>query len=125
MFCFKSHANEYIVQTPSMQRLLKPFVDRLGITIRVQPFWNQAFEYPRFVGKNSKRNNSLYHFIYPASEGLHKNHRRLIEAWILLASENYYPSLCLTIKHETVLWQWIQQKIIRFAHLQLIKKNLI
>jgi glycosyltransferase involved in cell wall biosynthesis len=115
MYLFKKHANEYIVQTPSMRRLLLPLVSKLGITIRIQPFWGESVDYSRTVDK--KKNNkadTVYDFIYPANEVPHKNHRNLVKAWILLAQDNYYPSLCLTLDQRSLLWQWIQQQVLDY-----------
>ena len=42
-------------------------------------------------------NHHVYDFVYVASGEPHKNHRKLIEAWRLLANEGLYPSLCLTL----------------------------
>lgn len=36
-----------------------------------------------------------------ASADPHKNHRCLLKAWVILAEENLFPSLCLTIKEDT------------------------
>jgi len=38
-----------------------------------------------------------FDFIYVASGDPHKNHRRLLSAWQLLAEKNIYPSLALTL----------------------------
>ena len=38
-----------------------------------------------------------YSFVYVASGEPHKNHRRLIDAWCLLAEEGLFLSLCLTL----------------------------
>ena len=54
------------------------------------------------VGGSIKRHlypraSTEYEFVYPAHGEAHKNHRRLIEAWRILASDGYYPTLALTL----------------------------
>jgi glycosyltransferase involved in cell wall biosynthesis len=51
-------------------------------------------------------------FIYVADGEAHKNHRKLVDAWILLAHQGIYPSLGLTLPARfTPLWQEIEQLI--------------
>lgn len=38
-----------------------------------------------------------FDFIYVASGEPHKNHRQLIDAWVLLGQQGSFPSLCLTL----------------------------
>ncbi len=91
---FSRHADEFIVQSPTMRRLLEA---RIGTKrIRILPFsatceTEVARSIPRVV------HDRTYDFIYASSGEPHKNHRRLIEAWIMLAKEGHFPSLCLTI----------------------------
>jgi glycosyltransferase involved in cell wall biosynthesis len=40
---------------------------------------------------------AVHDFVYVGSGESHKNHRRLIDAWILLAQEGCHPSLALTV----------------------------
>ena len=68
-----------------------------NINISVLPvFLNQKFYKSYKISKISKI-SKIYDFVYPASGLLHKNHERLIEAWVKLAKMNIYPSLCLTL----------------------------
>lgn len=91
-----SNANEFIVQTPTMKRLLE-IKTRGRVPVRVLPFVAEPNGYARSVphAKEQKENN--YDFVYVASGEPHKNHFRLIEAWCLLAEEGLFPSLCLTL----------------------------
>jgi glycosyltransferase involved in cell wall biosynthesis len=43
------------------------------------------------------RQNIEYDFIYVASGEAHKNHKNLVQAWVELARQGVYPSLCLTV----------------------------
>jgi glycosyltransferase involved in cell wall biosynthesis len=83
-----------IVQSPSMaseaRRVLKCH------RVETLPF------VPRLDSGSAKRGiaSIKYDYLYVASGEPHKNHRRLVEAWEILASEGVFPSLALTI-HES------------------------
>ena len=110
---FALNADEFIVQTPSMKRalLLSGFTSKQPIYIR--PFASVPHEYYRRITFNKFSDNiKKFDFIYAASGEPHKNHRRLVEAWCLLAEQAIYPSLCLTINPSTSveLCAWIDEK---------------
>jgi glycosyltransferase involved in cell wall biosynthesis len=90
-----SNVDKFIIQTPTMRRLLENKINK-SIPIEILPFIAKPNEFPRDL-------NSLivydkkFDFVYVASGEPHKNHRRLIEAWCLLAKEGIFPSLCLTL----------------------------
>jgi glycosyltransferase involved in cell wall biosynthesis len=95
--------DEFIVQTPSMKIALVERLSRLKLdaankaVVRVLPFWwQQANSAAEFISSDMGSIKTL-DFIYPASGEPHKNHRNLIEAFILLAKDGYYPSLVLTL----------------------------
>ncbi|KAF0165479.1 MAG: group 1 glycosyl transferase [Rhodocyclaceae bacterium] len=48
-------------------------------------------------GPSQARNPSESRFFYPALGTPHKNHKLLVDAWILLARQNIFPLLVLTI----------------------------
>ncbi len=89
--------SRYIVQTPSMKRELlrwygtksdensKPYVT-------IFPFIDNL----PLLGRR-KSIEVAWEFVYVADGEAHKNHRRLLEAWVLLASEGIRPSLALTL----------------------------
>lgn len=92
---YASNINEFVVQTRTMKLGLLGSGLTKNKSILVMPFLDC-------------HQNSLgpeisieYDFLYVASGEAHKNHRRLIQAWILLAEEGLFPSLCLTIKPES------------------------
>lgn len=98
---YVNHANDFIVQTPSMRRLL---ATKLGVTessVHVWPFAAvQPSRGPESVDaalSTSMPADKTIDFIYPASGDPHKNHRSLIEAWAILAGEGIFPSLCVTL----------------------------
>jgi glycosyltransferase involved in cell wall biosynthesis len=109
-YCKAGNAQAFIVQTPSMQTILES-LSKVGTTpIYVLPFVNTSQGYKRVLeqpGPDQVTND----FIYVASGEVHKNHRRLIEAWCLLAQDGLFPSLWLTLnaKAHPDLCVWIDK----------------
>ena len=104
------NVDEFIVQTSSMKLALQHRLDgkvacskgdalhgSAGIPIKILPFANVVEGYQRELvkGQTSKLND--FDFLYVASGEPHKNHRRLIGAWCLLAKDGHFPSLCVTL----------------------------
>ncbi len=87
---FQKNVDKVIVQTPSMKILTSQYV---ASPVIVAPFAAGAVDLP-FVKDDG---NKKHDFIYVASGDLHKNHKNLVRAWVLLAQEGIFPSLCLTI----------------------------
>jgi glycosyltransferase involved in cell wall biosynthesis len=94
-----SNADEFVVQTPTMKRLLEIKTQGLA-PISVLPFVAEPNGYMRNLTKGKPSNENEYDFLYVASGEPHKNHRRLIEAWGLLAEGGIFPSLCLTLEED-------------------------
>jgi glycosyltransferase involved in cell wall biosynthesis len=90
------NAHAFIVQTPSMQALLESSGKVTGKPVHILPFVNASEGYERVVSSPAPR-VTMQDFIYVASGEPHKNHRRLIEAWSLLAKDGLYPYLWLTL----------------------------
>jgi len=88
---FNKNVSKYIVQTDSMSRLVKKELSNNVIKL---PFLLDIYS-QKLKNKNFK--NKLYDFIYVASGYDYKNHLNLLDAWKLLAKENLYPSLLITI----------------------------
>lgn len=91
-----SNADEFIVQTPTMKRLLVTKTQG-SVPVRVLPFVAEPKGYAREMPQTKIQTGNNYDFVYVASGEPHKNHRRLIEAWSLLAEDGLFPSLCLTL----------------------------
>lgn len=111
-----SNADEIIVQTRSMQQLVTARLgDRCRIT--VLPFVGKTTLITDGDVRNEAQARKTYDFVYVASGEPHKNHRRLIEAWCLLAEENQFPSLLLTLDRSksAELCSWIDEKSRRFG----------
>ena len=117
-----ANADEFVVQTPSMKRLLEART-KGGIPVRVLPFIANHEGYVRRVRSPDMQKTKEFDFLYVASGEPHKNHRQLIEAWCLLAKEGLFPSLKLTLDraHFAELCSWIEQKIEQY---RLIVENL-
>lgn len=91
-----SYVDEFVVQTPTMKRLLdRKTVGK--IPVRILPFMEELSGYSRNVSQPIMSEKKDFDFVYVASGEPHKNHKRLLEAWCLLAEEGLFPSLCLTL----------------------------
>ncbi|MDX9988231.1 glycosyltransferase [Thiothrix unzii] len=116
------HVDHFIVQTPTMKSLLKKTIGN-NHKILIAPFMPSS-KLP--IKKANKSEKIQYDFIYVASGESHKNHRNLIEAFCLLADDNIYPSLCLTLDKKIFLelHTWIENKKIEH-HLKIENIGLI
>jgi len=93
----QGRSSRYIVQTPSMAASLRRWLRR-DVPVSVVPFAPAAPSVatcePQIAGKK-------FDFVYVASGEAHKNHRKLLEAWRLLAQAGQRPSLALTLDSDT------------------------
>jgi len=99
---FKKQVDDFYVQTRSMKKNLEKHTN---IPICIFPF----VALTKKIDYTSKKID----YIYPASGEPHKNHRNLIESWVLLASKNVTPSLYITLDEELFpdLVLWINEKV--------------
>ncbi len=92
------NADEFFVQTPEMERLLTIRMQgNTSASIKVVPFVAEPYGYVRSFSTSLALKREGCNFMYVATGGAHKNHRKLLEAWCLLAKEGLYPSLRLTL----------------------------
>lgn len=105
-----ANADELVVQTSSMQALAEALAGTVGKPVRVLPFASREGRYERSL--NRLGGSGEFDFIYVASGEPHKNHRRLVEAWVTLASDGHRPSLWLTLDRTAFagLCDWIDER---------------
>lgn len=106
----------FVVQTPSMRTALETLRQSGSKPIYVLPFVNSIEGYERTLTHTGVK-AAVGDFIYVATGEPHKNHRRLIDAWCLLAQDGIFPSLWLTLdaNSHADLCQWIDRKKARMA----------
>lgn len=111
-----SSVDEFIVQTPSMQRLLESRT-KSTVPVRVLPFMDNAAEYSRRLTGDHSVDAQQSLFAYVASGEPHKNHRVLVSAWCLLAQGHLYPSLKLTVDRQSFpdLCKWIDTQVTQYG----------
>lgn len=101
--CHAVHA--YWVQTPSMAEALRQWWggDGAGLSVQVLPFVPAPA-----AALATEAAAPRYDFVYIADGEAHKNHRRLVEAWIRLSEQGLRPSLALTLSaRDQALGRWI------------------
>lgn len=84
-----THADKFIVQTPSMARDARKLLG-IHVNIVISPY--TATARPDLAIQQKR-----YDFVYVATDEAHKNHLPLLEAWRLLADANHKPVLALTV----------------------------
>lgn len=87
----KDRVKTWFVQTPSMQRDLEAWYGKPQ-NVRVLPFADTSVNIT--VDKDA---TPLWDFVFVADGLPHKNHKNLLRAWHLLASDGIRPSLALTL----------------------------
>ena len=90
------NADEFVVQTPTMKSLLERRVQGKK-PVRILPFMTGPDGYARSGSPAAVQARENFDFLYVATGEPHKNHRRLFEAWRLLAGDGLFPSLRLTL----------------------------
>lgn len=93
---FKKRVTQYIVQTPSMKKALIEWYSDIKTPPKVDvfPFFD-TLSLPSNHSRSSLTN--VWDFIYVADGVAHKNHLRLLDAWVMLAKEGLFPSLAVTL----------------------------
>jgi glycosyltransferase involved in cell wall biosynthesis len=104
-YIFRTRCDVYWVQTPSMAHDLKKWYGDKPVCIRVLPFSKPP-------EKLVQHDEKIWDFCYVADGEAHKNHRRLVASWVILAAHGYRPSLALTLgKRDGSLLSWLQEQI--------------
>jgi len=103
------NVQQIVVQSPSMAEAVR---NSLGLDCLVAPFaadGNRAETTPR---RAVTATPGEVVFLYVASGEPHKNHRRLLEAWVQLAAGGLRPRLRLTLsgQNHPELAAWIEQQ---------------
>lgn len=99
-YIFRFRVAEYVVQNSIMENNLrgwygsKPLAGKLPLKISIVPF-------ALYYKNQPKLSQKKWDFIYVADGLAHKNHDRLLEAWLLLANEDIMPSLVLTVPSDS------------------------
>jgi glycosyltransferase involved in cell wall biosynthesis len=80
-------------------------LERFGRAAHVLPFVSGDIQIP------TVQPAVMYDYLYVASGEPHKNHHRLLQAWILLADRGLWPSLCLTLdtERDAELCVWVEE----------------
>lgn len=104
------HADKFLVQTPSMQHLMRVAV-KGAVPVVIAPFSEAVTG--SVTEDDTAAPERLPSFVYVASGEGHKNHRRLLEAWCLLATEGIRPPLVLTVDGASFpeLCAWMTKQI--------------
>lgn len=91
-----------VVQTETMAQEVR---EHFGREACILPFL------PGEIQPSPDRALILHDYVYVASGEPHKNHHRLLQAWVLLANRGFRPSLCLTLdtQRDQSLCAWVEQ----------------
>lgn len=100
---FGFRIQEYIVQTASMARALRRTLRSSKKPIHIAPFVdhermpNRPIPVVPSSETQGVADSYNYDFVYISDGATHKNHAKLLAAWVLLAKEGLYPTLALTL----------------------------
>lgn len=100
---FRRRVNRYIVQTPTMAEALRRWFGDGVPPVEILPFGavgmlsETSQGSPALGVRRPGASLPLWDFIYPSDGPVHKNHRRLFDAWRLLAEQGCFPSLAITL----------------------------
>ncbi|MEG4931453.1 glycosyltransferase [Microcoleus sp. F10-B2] len=97
---FQVNVDRYIVQTPTMKRDLIAWMRRRPRKSGDAPIDIMPFVDLTNVEIATNGSKLCWDFIYVADGSGHKNHRRLFEAFRLLAEEGHRPTLAITVSED-------------------------
>lgn len=87
---FRRNVNKWIVFSKYSKKILSKYINRKKIYL----------EKINIKLENNEKNKKVYDFIYPASGEEHKNHKKLIEAFIELSKKKCFPKLLITLNNK-------------------------
>ena len=88
-YFFKHKVDEWAVLSMNAKRQLEKFLYKSSKIVLIDiEHYNEIQIY---------KSDKEFDFFFPATLGYHKNHKKLIEAFILLAKDNIFPRLLLTL----------------------------
>lgn len=121
IWVFAGRPEIWMVQTPSMRRALLSRLRSLDAEVRVVPYCGNEglptlVEPMECLGARCNLAQArVWDFLYVADGLAHKNHRRLIEAWRILATQDIRPTLALTLgPRDAQLVAWVSEQAARY-----------
>lgn len=111
-----SHVDRFIVQTPTMCKLICERLDIATAKVSICAFASIA---PHYINRELPTPADVpidcAEFAYPASGDPYKNHRVLIQAWSLLSEQGLRPTLHLTVDKAIYpeLVHWIETQRVK------------
>ncbi|MDM4767531.1 glycosyltransferase [Pelomonas sp. SE-A7] len=103
---YRSSVSCYYVQSPTMARALQAWFGSEPAPLRVLPFVPDLV-----VPASGEPLAKPFDFVFVADGEPHKNHRRLVEAWQLLAGQGLKPRLAVTLSdRHAALRDWVMQQ---------------
>lgn len=107
------NVQKIVVQSPSMAQAVRR---RLVMTPVIAPFATATFNGLATTKCQPAHDANEAAFVYIASGEPHKNHLKLVEAWILLSESGIRPLLRLTLnpEHHAELVTWIEAQCRKF-----------
>ena len=113
-YFFKHKVDEWAVLSMNAKRQLEKFLNKSSkiVLINIEQY-NEI---------QILKSHKEFDFIFPATLGYHKNHEKLIEAFILLAKDNIFPRLLLTLTRKE-LNSTNFEKLTNIFKLNIVYKN--
>jgi glycosyltransferase involved in cell wall biosynthesis len=107
---FLLHNSTVLVQSETMKKNAESYFNR---QVSVLPFLPKQFD----SHKEKSKKDIKFDYVYVASGEPHKNHLRLLEAWISLANFGLKPSLRLTLdpQKDYLIWEEINRNRLQFG----------
>ena len=103
LILLKNRVDKFVVQSDIVKEMLIKHAGVVESKIDIAPFFD--------VNSSGLSERKLDEFFYVADGIAHKNHIKLLEAWVILAKKGHYPKLILTLgERDRLLWEELLQK---------------